>query len=147
MRRARASNKHAVYALARLYAELGGRLQREPSNPQLRLDLDHVAAAILLFAPGFDLASIAPVRRNKKNLPFRRGECVRSALGILREAGEPLTTRGIAMRMLATRGIAGLDRPQVKRLIGAIHVTLCGCDGRSVISDRSVKPLRWRLKE
>ena len=75
-----------------------------------REKLATIEAAIHEISPELDL----PVRHRKPNPVFARGELPRLALTILREAGEPLAIREIAVRALARKGIA-LPGPTMRK--------------------------------
>jgi hypothetical protein len=89
MPRAEIARKQALYALAKLYAELGGKLRRANDKLPIRANIEHVAAVILLLDPAFDLSAIRPVERYKRNPLFDRGDCFRAALDVLRHAATP----------------------------------------------------------
>jgi len=55
-------------------------------------------------------------RRYKPNPIFARGELPRLALAVLREAGEPLPIRVIAVRVLAAKGIT-LPEPAIRKRV------------------------------
>src|SRR3979411_1660605 len=63
-------------------------------------DMMHVEAVIRMFDPGYDVRRIAVKRRQKRNPWFKRGHMFRAAIDVLREAGGPLETREIALRLL-----------------------------------------------
>jgi hypothetical protein len=87
---------HVVSALVVKRGELAGEVQR--CHRQLReLDeqLGHLDAAIRLFAPDYDLASVRPRRRRGGQRRFAQGECQRLVLEALRDAPEPLSDRQI----------------------------------------------------
>jgi hypothetical protein len=73
----------------------------EPLVARLRAKLAETEAAIQAIAPELPL----PRRRHLPNPIFARGELSRMALAVLREAGEPLPIRVIAVRMLAMKGV------------------------------------------
>jgi hypothetical protein len=84
----------------------------EPMVEGYRAKLAKIEARIQEIAPEFWLSP----RFHKPNSIFRRGELTRFALDVLREAGEPLPIRVIAVRALAIKGI---DFPDAK----ARHLT------------------------
>src|SRR5215467_12185251 len=113
----RAFNAHpehpAVNYLLRLHADIGGRiLDNQAQGKRLQEDMKAVEAVIKMFDPAFDVRPVA-IRRRKANPWFKRGECFRHALDVLRKADGPLTTKEIARRMLQERGLAEPDRRQV----------------------------------
>jgi len=144
MPRAEIASKQALYTLAKLYAELGGKLRRAKDKAPIRANIEHVAATILLLDPAYDLASIKPVERYRRNPLFRRGECFTAALGVLRRSGMPLTSKEIATRLLQERGIARPDRKMVRHMVGAVHASFRNHENRLIIPVTR-KPQRWRL--
>jgi hypothetical protein len=52
-----------------------------------------VEAVVKMQQPGFNVASIAAMRRNKSNPWFTRGTLFRSAVDVMRRAGSPMTAR------------------------------------------------------
>ena len=82
----------------------------EPLVERLRANLADCEAAIQAIEPTLFL----PPRRYKDNPYFKRGELPRLALSIMREAGEPLGVREIALAALAAKGIRYPDRHAVK---------------------------------
>ena len=67
-------HKRAIFALLRLYAEIGGKLlDNRTQAERLAQDMKHVEAVIRMFEPGFDVTKIAARRRYSVNPIFRRG--------------------------------------------------------------------------
>lgn len=103
------ADEHTLSGLIRKRAEIAGRVEHmQDQLRQLVIDLDNVDATIRLFDPDIDLAEIKP-----KPLPPRhhayRGELSRIILTTLRNAKKPLTTREIAQRVMAERGMNTAD--------------------------------------
>src|ERR1700691_4231813 len=103
----RTSPRHpAIQYLVRLHADLGGQIDANRREAERLADaMRHVEAVIRLFDPSYDVRRIAVRRRNRRNPWFRRGHMYRAVLDVLRDATEPLTTKAIAQRMLAAKGI------------------------------------------
>lgn len=97
LRRARARVHHQINLL-------------EPLLDGYRAKLADLEAQIHALAPELNL----PPRRYKPNPYFVRGELPRLVLAILRDAGQPLSTREIAVRALATKGVTLPDRRALK---------------------------------
>ena len=93
---------------ARLHMQIN---RLEPILAGYRAKLAATEAAIQRIAPELNL----PPRRYRPNPYFARGELPRLAMAIMREAGEPLATRTIAVRALAAKGIALPTRTDMKR--------------------------------
>ena len=145
MTRARLAHKPAMFPLVRLYARLAAELERPKRAVALiRADIEHVAAVILMLEPDFDLSAIAPRTRYKRNLLFKRGECFRAAIDVLRRAEGPLTSKEVATRMLQAKGAAEPDRLTVRHMVGAVHVSFLNHQGGTIIAHKG-KPVRWSL--
>lgn len=105
MPHAKIATHQAVYTLDQLHAELGGKiLDNKREADRLREAMVHVEAVIKLLDPTHNLRTIS-VRRRKLNPWFKRGTVFRSALDVLRRAGEPLTVAEIVWRMLDAKRI------------------------------------------
>ena len=98
---------HVVSALVAKRAEIAGEIHSlERRLAQLRADLIHIDAALVVFDPDAEPATIAPKRPVRRSAWFAAGELSRLALEMLRRAGdEPLSTREIARRVMAARGL------------------------------------------
>jgi hypothetical protein len=70
-------------------------------------------------------AALPPSRATTLTSGFRKGEIIREALGVLRVAGAPLSTKEIAERLLAQRGMTEPPVKVVRDMIGALHRLLC----------------------
>jgi hypothetical protein len=139
-------HKPAMYALLRLHAELGGKIKdNRQQAARLASDMGHVEAVIRMLEPGFDVTSIAARRRYKANPWFRRGEGFRAALGVLRAAEGPLTTREIAVRMLRGRGVTAPTIKMIRDLVGAVHASLRNNEGNTVESHQGGHAVRWSI--
>lgn len=66
MPRAEIASKQALYALAKLYSELAGRLRRARDKAAIRANIEHVAATILLLDPAYE-ESLVPKYCVEKN--------------------------------------------------------------------------------
>lgn len=138
--------KPATFALIRLHAEIAGKLKATKQEAtKFRGDLKHIGAVIQLLEPGFDLRSIIPKRPHPRNEWFGRGECVHSALNVLRTAEKPLTTRQIAVRVLQDRGVPEIKKALVDKTARAIYAALQFRRGKSVIGHDDTMPTRWSL--
>lgn len=139
-------NHPTLSALIKLHAEIGGKIiDNKKQAKKLAQDMQHVEAVIRMFAPGYNVASIAAKRRNKSNPWFKRGTLYRSALDVLREAGEPLTARQIAERVLARRHVTNATTKQVRDLQAGIHSSLRNHKGGGVVIAGEGLPRRWTL--
>jgi hypothetical protein len=104
-----------------------------------------VEAVIRLFDPAYDLRRIAVKRRRRGNPFYRRGECWRAALDVLRDASEPMTVRDLCLAMLARLGVNDPTAAQLRDLYGAVNRSLLGHDGDTVVTVGEGSPRRWAL--
>lgn len=59
-------HKHALYALLRLHAEIGGRIKENKAQALKLIEaMKHVEAVLHMLEPGFNARTIAPKRRNR----------------------------------------------------------------------------------
>jgi hypothetical protein len=115
----------AVAQLVHLHADLGGRvLACQAQASRLASDMRHVEAVIRMFDPAYDVRRIAVKRRQKRNPWFKRGHMFRAAIDVLREAGGPLETRELAVRLLACQGVTEPTLAQIRNMTGALRPTL-----------------------
>jgi predicted transcriptional regulator len=120
----KSTGAHALSGLVAKRSEIAGEIDavREKLR-QLIVDLDHVDAAIRLFNPDYDIASI----RTRPNHPAqiaRRGDSIRMILDLLREATEPLSTKQITLQVMAIRGLNTLDDALVLMMTRRVGASL-----------------------
>jgi hypothetical protein len=82
----------------------------EPILADLRAKLEATEAAIQAIAPELKLTA----RFHRPNPIFPKGEMTRMTLDVLREAGEPLRSREIVLRLLAAKGIT-MPEPRLRK--------------------------------
>src|SRR5712672_2335275 len=94
--------KHpAVASLVKLQADLAGRIQQNKLEAErLQQEVRHVEATIKLFDPDFNLQEIAPRRRQKQNVFFKRGTIFRRAVDVMRVRAEPMTIAAITTAVM-----------------------------------------------
>jgi hypothetical protein len=91
------ADPHVITALVEKYSRTLGRLRDcEREAETLRADLSHLEAAIRLFRADYDFTVILPRRRYT---PQASRTLIRRALDVLRDADEPLTSRGVALAL------------------------------------------------
>lgn len=139
-------HKPAIFALQRLHADLGGRIKDNKKEAgRLTESMKHVEAVLKLLEPGFNVARIAPRRRNRSNPLFKRGEIFREVLSLLRTTQGTPTTREIVETMLRKRGVTKPSATQIRSMVGAVHSSLRNHEGRSIETAGEGMPVRWRL--
>jgi hypothetical protein len=136
---------HVISALVTKYRELSGRLaacEREATG--LRDDLSHIDAAIRVFQSDYDLSAIRPKQQYKRNPALKKGEMVRGAYDVLREAGEPLTALEIVTRVLAARGIEP-SKAELQNARNSVGTCLRKKQREGTVAADGDHPKRWRL--
>jgi hypothetical protein len=102
-------NQHTINALTRKRAEIAGQIEHCQQRMRgLVIDLDHVDAALRMFAPDIDLQAIPNRPLPPIHLAFK-GEVTRIAMAMFKTAGSPITTVQIAERLMVERGLDPLD--------------------------------------
>jgi hypothetical protein len=86
--------------------ELVGCLEQQLADH--RVSLTHLDATMRLFDPDLRLADTDLQQRERVSW-FRPGECLRTIYDVMREAPQPLTTRDVARRVIAAKGISIAD--------------------------------------
>lgn len=109
-------NEHTIAGLIRKRAEIAGELEAAQTRVrQLIIDIDNVDATIRLFAPDIDLEEIRPKPVPPRHTAFH-GEISRAILNTLRQTGMALTTKDLALRVMADRGLNIAD-PRLTRTV------------------------------
>jgi hypothetical protein len=89
-------NEHFIGGLTRKRAEIACQIERtQVAQRKLVTELDAIDAAIRIFDPTADVASIKTRAYPPRHAAFR-GEMMRHVMGCLRVASEPVTSRDIA---------------------------------------------------
>jgi hypothetical protein len=118
------AGSHTLSGLIAKRADIAGQIDAARLTlRKLIVDLDHVDAAIRLFDPDFDIAAIRP-RSYPVAQIARRGDSIRLILDILRQSTEPLTTKQIALRVMAARGLNSNDANLVLTITRRIGASL-----------------------
>lgn len=145
MPRAEIASTQAMHTLRQLHAELAGKMQDNKAEARrLAHAIGQVEAVMKLLQPGYNLRPIA-VRRRKPNAWFKRGTIYRLALEAMRKAGGPLTSRQIAERMLADKGITDAPQGAARDLAGSIQSSMRNHNGKTVEAHGEGMPARWKL--
>ena len=143
--KAQIATKQATFALMRLHAELGGKIKDNKAEAErLAQCMRHVEAVLKMIKPGFDTRPIA-VRRRKPNPWFKRGTVFRAAIEVMREAGQPLSTQDITLRMLGAKGVSSPNREAVRHLFGGVQASLRNNKGKSVDCNDQRPALWWLI--
>ena len=108
--------EHVIHGLLRKRQEVADALDLAQGRVrQLVLDIDAVDATLRLFQPDIEVG-IVRVRPTPRRHTAMRGESSRLILDMLREAGEPLSTRDIVLRVMEARGINAADKAMAETM-------------------------------
>jgi hypothetical protein len=137
---------HVLTALHARYAETMGALrQSEREAERLRGDLAHIEAVIRLYRPEWSGDRIKPRRTYSPSRWGGKGEGMRTAMAVLREASEPLTARQIVVLVLERLGHAEPSSGELNLIAGSFNSSLRNRIGRGV---RLIDgyPKRWEIE-
>jgi hypothetical protein len=110
----------ALNALIRKLAELAGELERdEAAVRQLKVDLAHLEATILMLGPDTDLAALKPKRLWPAH-EAGKGDMAHVPFATLRVAERPCSTKELAMHVMAERGMDTANRAVVKMITSRV---------------------------
>ena len=136
---------HVLTALYGKYAEVMGALRQcKGIAEKHRADLQHIEATIKLFKPGWTGDGIKPRKAHKPSRWPGRGEGMRTALAILRDATEPLTTRQIVVQVLERHAMPEPDYDELKLICASFNGCLLNQVGRGIVSVEG-RPRRWMV--
>lgn len=138
-------NHPLVTTLVRLHAKIGGEIfENKKRAEKLATDMKHVEAVIRMLSPDFKIASIAVRRRYKGNPWFKRGTLLRLALDALRAGTAPMTSKEVALAMLASKGVLPSAK-EANGLAAAIQTAFRKHEGKSVEVTDAGLPTRWQI--
>jgi len=111
--------EHTINGLVRKRAELAGDIQNgQDKLRQMILDLEALDRTLLMFDPGYKIDAIKPKAFRPPEDWAKRGQMTRLILGILRLASEPMTSRDIAVGLMAERALDTGDDRLVRLMTG-----------------------------
>ena len=127
-------NSFVLPGLVRKRAELAGDIERTQADLQRMIrDLENLDATILLFDADYQVETIRPKSFRPPDDWAKRGEMSRIALNILRQAAEPLTTRDIALQLMAERALDTGNLKLVRLMTKRCGVALRGQRDRGLV--------------
>lgn len=139
---------HVLTALVKKRAELAGDIENTQAKlRQLILDLEALDKTLLMFDPDYRIECIKPKTFRPPEDWSKRGQMTRIILGILRKAAEPLTSRDIAVQLIAERALDQNDEKLLRLMTKRCGVALRGMRDRGV-AQSSIGPgqsVLWRL--
>lgn len=118
-------NSFVIAGLVKRRAELAGDIEKgHEALRKLILDLENLDATILQFDPNYRVESIKPKGFRPPKDWANRGEMSRIVLSILRQAAEPLTSRDIAVQLMAERALNKSDVKLLRLMTKRVGVAL-----------------------
>ena len=141
--------EHVIHGLLRKRQEIATALDAAQGQVrQLIQDIDAVDATLRLFQPDIDVG-IVRVRPTPRRHAAMRGESSRLILDMLREAGEPMATRDIVLRVMEARGINAANRPMAETMRMRVASSLRGMRDRGTLTSTEGQGsgVRWGLND
>ena len=137
---------HVLTALYSKYAYVMGALRSSELDAEKhRADLEYIAATIKLFKPDWTGDGIKPRKAHKPNRWPSRGGGMQTALSVLRQATEPLTTREIVVRVLEHHKMPEPHYDEIKQIMTSFNGALRNRIGRGVVLVDGY-PKRWAVR-
>lgn len=116
---------HVITALVRKRAELAGDIENgQAAVMRMIRELEGLDATIRLFDPDYRVEEIRPKAFRPPEDWSKRGEMTRIILDILRQAAEPLTSRDIALQLIAERALDTSDEKLCRLMVKRVGVAL-----------------------
>jgi hypothetical protein len=137
---------HVLTALKEKRARLAGELKSaELRVVALQTDLASVDACLRIFGLDYDPETIpAKVTFGRAHPWLPKGAGTRTALEILRETGEPMTSQELAACILQRFG-RPIEERALTALVRTIHSNFCRRTDGIVEFSRDTYPGKWRL--
>ncbi len=137
---------HVLSALKEKRARLAGELAKVSMRViALKADLSSVDRCLKIFNSDVDATVIEPKESRPRDpawLP--KGAGTRTALEILRETGEAMSSQELAACILQRYG-RPIEERALKKLVSTLHSNFCRRRDGVVQFDRSTYPGKWRL--
>ena len=126
--------EHVITGLLRKRQEIADALEiAQGKVRQLIHDVDAVDATLKLFRPDMEIG-IVRVRPTPRRHAAFRGESSRMILTMLREAGGPMTTRDIVLKVMEARGLNAADKPMHETMRMRVSASLRGLRDRGSVT-------------
>lgn len=138
---------HVLSALFDKYAEILGQLkQAERQANSHSQSLAHIEAVIRLYSPEWTADGVKARKPHKPPRWPNRGAGMRTALSILRDAPEPLTTRQIVLMVLDKLNMPEPDYDDLKLICSSFNSALRNKAARGGVTLIDGCPKRWTLE-
>ena len=135
---------HVMSALQAKHSRVKGQIVAlDTQATQLRIDLDHIEHVIRMFQEDWrdDNDAVAPRKPSRWD---KRGQGIKTALTVLREASEPMTAREIVLAVWARTGLPVPAKQELYRISATFNAALGRRVGKGVVMVEGV-PKRWAL--
>lgn len=111
---------------------------------QLRIDLDHIEHVIRMFQVDWraDNDAVAPRKPSRWD---KRGQGIRTALTVLREASEPMSAREIVLAVWERTGLPVPAKQELYRISATFNMALSRRVGNGVVMIEGT-PKRWFIE-
>jgi hypothetical protein len=140
------SDTHVLSALRAKRAEISGCIHDLEKKVRIQRErLAHIDATIRVFSPDTDPNAIAPKRRYRRAVYFKRNEIPRLCLEHLRTLGAPATASAIADALIVARELPnapGLKADVVERVLAVLRALR---KRRTVTKTGTSRDARWSL--
>ena len=124
---------HVISALVRRRSELACDIEAAQKQiTQMVGDLESLDATILMFDPDYEIEAIKPKAFRPPADWSKRGEMTRRVIEILKMASEPLTSREIALQLVANRGLDTGDAKLLRLMGKRVGVALRGLRDKGI---------------
>lgn len=138
---------HVLCALFDKYAEILGQLkQAEREANSYSQSLAHIEAVIRLYRPEWTADGVKARKPHKPPRWPSRGAGMRTALAILRDATEPLTTRQIVLMVLDRLNMPKPDYDNLKLICSSFNSALRNKAARGGVILIDGHPKQWALE-
>ena len=138
------SETHVLSALKAKHGHVKGQIVAlDAQATQLRIDLDHIEHVIRMFQQDWR-ANDAAVAPRKPSRWDKRGQGIKTALEVLREAREPMTAREIVLAVWARTGLPIPSKQELYRITSTFNSALGRRVGKGVVMIEG-RPKRWMV--
>ena len=136
---------HVLSALKAKHGHVKGQIVAlDAQAAQLRIDLDHIEHVIRMFQEDWRASNNAVAPR-KPSRWDRRGQGIKTALAVLREASEPMRAREIVLAVWARTGLPVPAKQELSRITSTFNTALGRRVGKGVVMVKG-RPKRWEIK-
>ena len=138
---------HVLSALFDKYAEILGHLKQcERQANSHSESLAHIEVVIRLYRPEWTADGVKARKPHKPPRWPNRGAGMRTALAILRDVPEPLTTRQIVLMVLDRLNMSEPDYDDLKLICSSFNSALRNKAARGGVTLIDGHPKRWTLE-